>query len=102
MDSPLVRDRNLLAALFLVALSTVMFEVLLTMIFSLTLWYHFAFMAISLALFGSGASGVFIYIVQRGLKPERTGQWLAPYCREQGFVFCPRKHIEWFGAKRGT
>jgi len=33
---------------------------------------------------------------------ERTGQWLAPYCREQGFVFCPRKHIEWFGAKRGT
>jgi spermidine synthase len=33
-------------------------------------------MAISLALFGSGASGVFIYIVQRGLKPERTGQWL--------------------------
>src|SRR5207244_8227999 len=29
------------------------------------------------ALFGSGASGVFIYIVQRGLKPERTGQWLS-------------------------
>jgi 7-carboxy-7-deazaguanine synthase len=23
------------------------------------------------------------------------GQWLEPYCREQGFVFCPRKHIEW-------
>ncbi len=31
-----------------------------------------------------------------------TGQWLAPYCREQGFVFCPRKHIEWYGAIRGT
>ena len=31
-----------------------------------------------------------------------TGTWLAPYCREQGFVFCPRKHIEWYGAKRGT
>jgi 7-carboxy-7-deazaguanine synthase len=30
------------------------------------------------------------------------GQWLAPYCREQGFVFCPRKHIEWYGAVRGT
>jgi len=30
------------------------------------------------------------------------GQWLEPYCREQGFVFCPRKHIEWYGARRGT
>lgn len=29
-------------------------------------------------------------------------QWLAPYCREHGLVFCPRKHIEWFGAVRGT
>jgi 7-carboxy-7-deazaguanine synthase len=32
----------------------------------------------------------------------RTGGWLEPYCREQGFVFCPRKHIEWYGARRGT
>jgi 7-carboxy-7-deazaguanine synthase len=30
------------------------------------------------------------------------GQWLEPYCREHGFVFCPRKHIEWYGATRGT
>ena len=30
------------------------------------------------------------------------GQWLEPYCREHGFVFCPRKHIEWYGARRGT
>ena len=29
-------------------------------------------------------------------------EWLAPYCREQGFVFCPRMHIEWYGAQRGT
>jgi 7-carboxy-7-deazaguanine synthase len=28
--------------------------------------------------------------------------WLQPYCSEQGFVFCPRKHIEWYGAMRGT
>jgi 7-carboxy-7-deazaguanine synthase len=30
------------------------------------------------------------------------GEWLEPYCRQHGFGFCPRKHIEWFGAKRGT
>jgi 7-carboxy-7-deazaguanine synthase len=32
----------------------------------------------------------------------RIAEWLKPYCREQGFVYCPRKHIEWFGATRGT
>lgn len=31
-----------------------------------------------------------------------TTVWLEPYCREEGFVFCPRRHIEWFGARRGT
>jgi 7-carboxy-7-deazaguanine synthase len=33
---------------------------------------------------------------------EQTAQWLAPLCRGKGFVFCPRRHIEWFGARRGT
>ena len=28
--------------------------------------------------------------------------WLEPYCQLHGFGFCPRKHIEWYGAKRGT
>jgi 7-carboxy-7-deazaguanine synthase len=31
-----------------------------------------------------------------------TGEWLEPYCREHGFAFCPRKHIEWYGATRRT
>lgn len=32
---------------------------------------------------------------------ERTG-WLEPWCRKHGFRFCPRKHIEWYGNRRGT
>jgi 7-carboxy-7-deazaguanine synthase len=28
--------------------------------------------------------------------------WLERLCREHGLAFCPRKHIEWFGAVRGT
>jgi 7-carboxy-7-deazaguanine synthase len=32
----------------------------------------------------------------------KIGQWLLPYCQEHGFMFCPRKHIEWYGARRGT
>jgi 7-carboxy-7-deazaguanine synthase len=28
--------------------------------------------------------------------------WLRPYCEANRFVFCPRKHIEWYGPVRGT
>lgn len=38
---------------FLIALATLLFEVALTRIFAVTLWYHFGFLAISLALVGS-------------------------------------------------
>lgn len=30
------------------------------------------------------------------------GEWLAPMCGELGFKFCARKHIEWYGNKRGV
>ncbi len=33
---------------------------------------------------------------------ERTAEWLEPHCRENGFVYCPRKQLEWFGMIRGT
>ncbi len=29
-------------------------------------------------------------------------EWLEPLCVAKGFTFCPRKHIEWYGNKRGT
>ena len=54
--------RNLPGALFLVALATVMFEILLTRVFSLTLWYHFAFMAISIAMFGMTAGALAVFL----------------------------------------
>src|ERR1044071_5124330 len=63
--------------IFLLTLSVLVLELALTRLFSATMYYHFAFMAISLALFGSGASGVFIYIVQGRLGEENTGKWLS-------------------------
>ena len=66
MNSSVLRDRGLLPALFLVALATVMFEVLLTRIFSLTMWYHFAFMAISIAMFGLTLGALLVF-----LRPDR-------------------------------
>jgi spermidine synthase len=61
----------------LITLSVLMLELSLTRLFSATMYYHFAFMAISLALFGSGASGVFIYIIQNRLPEARTSHWLS-------------------------
>jgi 7-carboxy-7-deazaguanine synthase len=28
-------------------------------------------------------------------------QWLEPYCVQHGLLFCPRRHVEWFGPGRG-
>lgn len=31
-----------------------------------------------------------------------VAQWLEPQCDAIGYRFCPRKHIEWYGNKRGV
>lgn len=46
-----------------------MLELALTRIFSVVFYYHFAFLAISIALFGLGAGGVFSYVVARWPQP---------------------------------
>ena len=47
----------------LTTLATLLLELSLTRIFSVVFYYHFAFLAISIALFGLGLGGVFSYIV---------------------------------------
>jgi len=49
----------------LTTLATLLLELSLTRIFSVVFYYHFAFLAISIALFGLGAGGVFSYFVAR-------------------------------------
>ncbi len=65
----------------LVTLATLLLELLLTRIFSVTLYYHFAFMVISLALFGLGLSGVMLYLKQRSLPERDLSALLARYSR---------------------
>jgi len=45
------------------SLATLLLELSLTRVFSVVYFYHFAFLAISIALFGLGAGGVFSYVV---------------------------------------
>lgn len=65
------------AGLFLVTLSTLMLQILLTRIFSVTLWYHFAFMAVSIAMFGMTVGAVIVYLQPSRFTPERANGQMA-------------------------
>ena len=54
-----------------------MTELALTRIFSVTMFYHFAFLAISIALLGLSASGVFVYVRRTRLARFETRTLLA-------------------------
>ncbi len=65
------------AGLFLVTLATLMDEILLTRIFSVVTWYHFAFIAISIAMFGMTLGAVLVYVGRGFLTEARTRRHLA-------------------------
>lgn len=54
--------KRIYPAVFLVSCSILMFEVALIRIFSIHLWYHFAFMVISIAMLGIGSAGTVLAI----------------------------------------
>lgn len=54
--------RTLLAGIALVSFGALTLELALTRLFSVILFYHFAFLAISIALLGLGSGGVFSYL----------------------------------------
>src|SRR5437762_9503454 len=74
MPSPIGRR---LAGVALVSAALLMTELALTRIFSVVMYYHFAFLAISIALFGVSASGVFAYLARRRLDRFDTDTMLA-------------------------
>jgi len=55
----------LLLAVSLLSAAVIAYEILLTQLFAITLWHHFAYMVISLALLGYGASGTFLVFVRQ-------------------------------------
>jgi hypothetical protein len=71
-------------AFFLLCLSTLMFEILLTRILSVTMWYHFAFVAISLALFGMTAGAMAVYLLPNFFRREKAAYHLGL----AAFLFC--------------
>jgi spermidine synthase len=65
------------AAVFFVALATLMLEVLLTRITSVSSWYHLAFFVISLAMLGMTAGAVLVFVRADAFADEHVPKRLA-------------------------
>ncbi|HEY7058234.1 MAG TPA: hypothetical protein VH458_16985 [Vicinamibacterales bacterium] len=70
-------SRGVLAGIALVSAALLMTELSLTRIFSVTMLYHFAFLAISIALFGLSASGVYVYLSRGRVAAIETSELLS-------------------------
>jgi predicted membrane-bound spermidine synthase len=55
----------------MLSISVLLFELALTRIFSIVLWYDYAFMAISVAFFGLGIGSLLIHILKNKIKREK-------------------------------
>jgi spermidine synthase len=69
-----------LAAISLTSFSALLLELALTRLFSVVLFYHFAFLAISVALLGLGAGGVFAHLWRNWLTRFATRRLAAILC----------------------
>jgi spermidine synthase len=96
MSSPPSVSRGQLIAVGLTSGSLLMTELALTRIFSVVMYYHFAFLAISIALFGLSASGVFAYVARRWLDRYPTDTLLG----RQSLIYAIFTLVALFGLVR--
>src|SRR6267154_1353970 len=79
-SKPGIMNRKMvMAAVALVSFASLLLELAMTRLFSVVLFYHFAFFAISVALLGLGSGGVFAHIRRPFLQRfhiRTLGAWL--------------------------
>jgi spermidine synthase len=69
METPLSSKRTEVAV-FLISAVLIAYQILLVKLFTIQYWYHFAYLIISIALLGFGASGTFIFFFKNRLKEQ--------------------------------
>lgn len=67
--------RWVLPATFLISAAAIGYEILLMRLLSIVQWHHFAYMIISLALLGYGASGTFIALFRQSFERHFARAW---------------------------
>ena len=81
ISSPgITSERTLLSGLGMTSFAALLLELALTRLFSVVLFYHFAFLAISIALLGLGAGGVFAYLQKSRLARFSTRALASELC----------------------
>jgi len=69
-DMPLLRSRPPFIAIALLSSCMLAYEVVLTRLFGIVLWHHFAYMIISAAMLGYGASGTALTLLKERITPH--------------------------------
>jgi hypothetical protein len=64
------KGMGLYAGIFLISTAALMLEIALTRVLSVAFWHHFAFLVISIALFGIAASGTYLNLFPVGRELE--------------------------------
>lgn len=72
--------RTVVFAVALVSFASLLLELAMTRLFSVVLFYHFAFFAISVALLGLGSGGVFAHVRREWLSEFQLGELGAWLC----------------------
>jgi spermidine synthase len=86
VSSTEIPERTLLAGLGMTSFAALLLELALTRLFSVVLFYHFAFLAISIALLGLGAGGVFAYLMKKRLSKTATRALAARLCFDSSIL----------------
>src|SRR5690242_3210412 len=68
VEASSVNINRALVAIAVMSCASLLLELALTRLFSVVLFYHFAFLAISVALLGLGAGGVFAHVRREWLR----------------------------------
>ena len=74
-------SRRHYAAIFLVSMALLVLEISVARILSVALYSHYAFVAISLAMFGLGVSSLVVYLLPNHFSPERVDEQVVTYTR---------------------
>lgn len=70
-DNKSIKPFHLMLGLGFLSGSLIALQVVFTRIFSITIWYHFAYLVIGIALLGYGAAGAYLTIFNRVLTLEK-------------------------------
>jgi len=72
-----METRTVCRGIFLVSFATLLWQILITRIFSASMFYHFVFMSISLAMLGFACSGICVYIFPSFFSREKSSSQIS-------------------------